>query len=357
MSDNVRHGRRSSRPSSPRDVTGDAAHDEMHVRRVVANARPLAPAEGADLAVVIPAAWLHDCVIVPKDSPERTTASRLAAAAAGRILARVRDIREQRIPAIQHAIEAHSFTAQIPPRTVEARVVQDADRLDALGAVGIARTMMLGGAMGKPLYDAGEPFPITRTADDGENVLDHFFVKLLTLSDTMQTDAGREEAARRTEFMRAYLPSCRDRRSAERRLHRSALAGESLALLSMPQCAHAHRAGLPLDIGALEAGEQRRRLGVQRADMGRLTFHLPSAWKMTNWLSPRTATVTAFGSAEPRSRERARPGGRRSTFGTPLRCSSHGCRKSGARCDARCACALRRSRIPRRDCRASRHRK
>jgi uncharacterized protein len=187
-----------------RDVPGDAAHDDMHVRRVVANARRLAPAEGADLAVVIPAAWLHDCVSVPKDSPERNKASQLAAVAAGEFL-RSADYDEQRIPNIQHAIEAHSFTAQIPPRTVEARVVQDADRLDALGAVGIARTMMLGGTMDKPLYDAGEPFPITRAADDGKNVLDHFFVKLLTLSDTMQTAAGRNEAARRTAFMRAYL--------------------------------------------------------------------------------------------------------------------------------------------------------
>jgi uncharacterized protein len=187
-----------------RGVAGDAAHDDMHVRRVVANARSLAIAEGADLAVVTPAAWLHDCVIVPKDSPERTKASRLAAAAAGDFLREAGyDVR--RIPPIQHAIEAHSFSAKIPPRSVEARVVQDADRLDALGAVGIARTMMLGGAMGKPLYDADEPFPLTRVADDGENVLDHFFVKLLTLSDTMQTTAGREEATRRTAFMRAYL--------------------------------------------------------------------------------------------------------------------------------------------------------
>ena len=187
-----------------RDVRGDAAHDDMHVHRVVANARSLAVAEGADFAVVIPAAWLHDCVIVPKDSPERSKASRLAAAAAGDYL-RGAGYDLQAIPQIQHAIEAHSFSAKIPPRSVEARVVQDADRLDALGAVGIARTMMLGGAMGKPLYDADEPLPIRRTADDGENVLDHFFVKLLTLSDTMQTDAGRDEAVRRTTFMRAYL--------------------------------------------------------------------------------------------------------------------------------------------------------
>ena len=182
----------------------DAAHDAMHIRRVVANARALAEAEQADIAVVLPAAWLHDCVIVPKDSPERTMASRLAAQAAGDFLRRVA-YPAAPIPAIQHAIEAHSFSARIAPRTLEAQVVQDADRLDALGAVGIARTLMLGGAMGKPLYDTEEPFPVTRIADDRENVLDHFFVKLLTLSETMQTPAGREEAARRTAFMRHYL--------------------------------------------------------------------------------------------------------------------------------------------------------
>ncbi|MDQ6833788.1 MAG: HD domain-containing protein [Chloroflexota bacterium] len=182
----------------------DAAHDGMHIQRVVANARMLAKVEKADRAVVLPAAWLHDCVIVPKDSAERTKASRLAATAAGAFLHNT-GYPAMHIPAIQHAIEAHSFSARIAPRTLEAQIVQDADRLDALGAVGIARTLMLGGAMGKPLYDADEPFPITRTADDGENVLDHFFVKLLTLSDTMQTPAGRAEAERRTALMRDYL--------------------------------------------------------------------------------------------------------------------------------------------------------
>ncbi len=187
----------------------DAAHDAMHMRRVVANARALAEAEGADFAVVLPAAWLHDCVIVPKDSPERTRASRLAATAAGTYLHDI-GYPAVHIPAIQHAIEAHSFSARIAPRTREAQVVQDADRLDALGAVGIARTLMLGGTMGKPLYDVDEPFPIGRTADDRENVLDHFFVKLLTLSDTMQTRAGRAEAERRTAFMRHYLAQLGD---------------------------------------------------------------------------------------------------------------------------------------------------
>lgn len=182
----------------------DPAHDLAHVLRVVANARLLAAAEGADMAVVLPAAWLHDCVVLPKDSAQRAEASRLAAEMAAEFLHQ-RGYPAAHIPAIEHAIVAHSFSANIPPRTLEAKVVQDADRLDALGAIGIARTLMLGGAMGKPLYDAGEPLPHERAADDKANVIDHFYVKLLRLAERMHTEAGRREGERRTRLMRHYL--------------------------------------------------------------------------------------------------------------------------------------------------------
>lgn len=185
-------------------TTSDAAHDLEHTRRVVANARRLAQAEGADLAVVLPAAWLHDCVVVPKDSPQRRQASTLAAAAAGAFL-RSAAYPFAAIPAVEHAIAAHSFSAGIAPQSLEARVVQDADRLDALGAVGIARTLMLGAMMGRPLYDADEPFPVTRPPDDALSSIDHFYTKLLRLAATMQTAAGRREAAARTAFMQAFL--------------------------------------------------------------------------------------------------------------------------------------------------------
>jgi len=182
----------------------DPAHDREHVRRVVANARRLAAAEGADPAVVIPAAWLHDCVIVPKDSEHRSRASQMAAERAGAFLREI-DYPAGHIPAIEHAIAAHSFSAGIPPRTREAQVVQDADRLDALGAIGIARTLLLGGAMGKPLYDHDEPLPTSRTPDDKDNVIDHFYVKLLGLAATMHTAAARQEGEQRTQLMRNYL--------------------------------------------------------------------------------------------------------------------------------------------------------
>ena len=183
---------------------GDPAHDLAHVHRVVANARMLAAAEGADLSVVLPAAWLHDCVVVPKDSADRPRASRLAAAAAADFLGQA-GYPADHIPAIRHAIEAHSFTARIPPETLAARVVQDADRLDAIGAIGIARTLMLGAAMGTPLYDDAEPLPATRPPDDARAVIDHFYTKLLRLAEMMQTETGRREGERRTALMRLYL--------------------------------------------------------------------------------------------------------------------------------------------------------
>lgn len=182
----------------------DPAHDPAHIQRVVATARALAGAEGARLEIVTPAAWLHDCVTVPKDSPRRGAAARLAAEAAIGFL-RGAGYPGQHLPAIAHAIEAHSFSAGVAPRTVEARVVQDADRLDALGAIGVARCLMLGGALGRALYDPREPFPVGRPPDDESYVVDHFYRKLLGLADTMQTAAGAAEARARTGFMRSFL--------------------------------------------------------------------------------------------------------------------------------------------------------
>jgi len=185
-------------------MAADAAHDLAHIQRVVANARHLAQLENAEMAVVLPAAWLHDCVTVPKDSPQRAQASRLAAEKAGHFL-QTAGYPAQFIPLIAHAIAAHSFSANIPPETIEAKVVQDADRLDALGAVGMARTFMVGGALKRPLYHPADPFCQRRQPDDAVSTVDHFYTKLFTLPKTMQTEAGRAEAEARAAFMRAFL--------------------------------------------------------------------------------------------------------------------------------------------------------
>ncbi len=187
----------------------DPSHDVMHVKRVVTWARKLGQAENADPSVVVPAAWLHDLVAVSKGDPRRPQASRLSAAAAGELLQSI-GYPVETIPAIEHAIEAHSFSAGIAPRTVEARVVQDADRLEALGAIGIARCFITAGLLKRPLYCEDDPFCSAREPDDGTYTIDHFFKKLLKLEATFQTEAGRREARVRTQRLRDYLDALSD---------------------------------------------------------------------------------------------------------------------------------------------------
>ena len=186
----------------------DPAHGEIHLRRVVATVIRLAAEEGARTDIVWPAAWLHDCVHVAKDSPDRPRASRLAAAHAMQFLGR-EGYPEDCLAPIGHAIEAHSYSAGIEPRSIEARVVQDADRLDALGAIGVARCIAVGASLDRPLYEADDPFCERRAPDDSGATVDHFYTKLLKLAGTMQTAAGRAEAERRTAFIRAFLAELR----------------------------------------------------------------------------------------------------------------------------------------------------
>ena len=185
-------------------TAADAAHGLDHIRRVVANARQIGLTEGANLDVVMPAAWLHDCVAVAKDDPNRSVASTLAARKADSLL-QDWDIPPNRRSAIAHAIEAHSYSAGIAPESLEARVVQDADRLDALGAMGIVRALAVGQSLGLQLHHADDPFCHDREPDDRRFIIDHFYSKLLELPDRMQTGSGRREALRRVQVMRDWL--------------------------------------------------------------------------------------------------------------------------------------------------------
>jgi len=185
-------------------MASDPAHDITHVQRVVQNTLILTEAENGNAAISIPAAWLHDCVSVAKDSPLRQQASKLAADEAIRFLESIR-YSPGLLPQIHHAIEAHSFSANIPTKTLEASIVQDADRLEAVGAIGIARCFLTGGSMGTPLYEPSDPFADDRELDDKSFTLDHFYCKLLGLADTMKTEAGKAEAIRRTDYMKAFL--------------------------------------------------------------------------------------------------------------------------------------------------------
>jgi uncharacterized protein len=182
----------------------DPAHDILHIKRVVQNARHIASCEGARLEIVIPSAWLHDLVIVPKNDPGRSQASVMAATAAIQYL-RSEGYPEALIPNIQHCIEAHSFSAGIAPESLEAKVVQDADRLDAIGAFGIARCFSTGAKLDQPFYEEKDPFAERRRLNDEKYSLDHFGVKLFPIAETLNTETGKAEARRRVEFMKQFV--------------------------------------------------------------------------------------------------------------------------------------------------------
>jgi len=184
--------------------SADRAHDIDHIERVVATARQLGKREGADLAILEPAAWLHDCVSVAKDHPQRKQASLLAADRAVVFLQEI-NYPQQYHRAIHHAIVAHSFSANISPETLEAKILQDADRMDALGAIGIARCILVGGKLNRQLYSSIDPLCVDREPNDDVYTLDHFFTKLLTLGESMNTQAATAEAARRSVYMRDFL--------------------------------------------------------------------------------------------------------------------------------------------------------
>lgn len=187
----------------------DPAHDFLHFKRVVKIAKEICAKENAKAEVVIPAAWLHDFVIVPKNDPRRKQASQLSAEGAISFL-RELSYPEKYFEEIAHAIAAHSFSANIETKTLEAKIVQDADRLDGLGAIGIARCFATAGILKRPFYSETDPFCKSRTVDDQTYTIDHFFAKLFKTAQTLKTESGRQEGVKRVEVMKKYLMDLAD---------------------------------------------------------------------------------------------------------------------------------------------------
>lgn len=188
----------------------DGAHDLSHALRVARNAWMLAQAEGE---TCVAAALLHDLVYRPKNHPESSRTA-LWSAEEARAWCAARPELAPRAEAVAEAIRTHSFSAGLEPTTREGEVLQDADRLEALGAIGLARCFATGGAMGAGLWHPGDPWGEARPLDDKAWSLDHFPCKLLKLRDTFRTGAGRREAARRHEVLEAFLEALRQELSA-----------------------------------------------------------------------------------------------------------------------------------------------
>lgn len=184
----------------------DAAHDISHFRRVWATAQHLSQDEHADERVIVAACYFHDIVSLPKNHPQRSRSSVLAARKTLTILRDdFPDFPECLYPAVAHAIEAHSHSANITPQTREAKIVQDADRLESLGAIGLARVFAVAGSMNAALFDADDPFADSRPLNDMRYALDHFQNKLLRLPATMQTAQGRALAEHNARYLVQFM--------------------------------------------------------------------------------------------------------------------------------------------------------
>lgn len=196
--------RRLEEVARARAAPADAAHDHLHVLRVTANARRIARGEGADEAICVAAALLHELFNYPKGHPDSARSGEVCAEHARAVL-----VDEGAAPAfveaVTYAIRVHPFSLGVVPETLEARVLQDADRLDAIGAIGVARCFATCATMKGAFYDPADPFGLDRPLDDKRFAVDHFARKLFGLADAMHTATGRRLAEERNAFMRAYL--------------------------------------------------------------------------------------------------------------------------------------------------------
>lgn len=189
-------------------TSGEPAHDWLHVLRVERLATKIARVHGADGRIVGAAALLHEVFTLPKDHPDSPRAGELCAEVARELLA-TQGASEEFARRVTYCIRVHAFSAGIEPETLEAKVLQDADRLDAIGAVGIARCFATCAAMGRPFYDPIDPFAQQRELDDKSFGLDHFERKLLRIPERLHTQEARRIGRQRAEFLVAYLEQLR----------------------------------------------------------------------------------------------------------------------------------------------------
>ena len=182
----------------------DSAHDFEHIMRVYKNAQKIGKKENANMKLVLTAVLLHDVISFPKSDKKSKTSSIKSSILAQRIL-KNHGYDEKEIKIISDAIRDHSFSRGIVPSTIEGKILQDADRLDAIGAIGIARAFSVGGSGKRPFYNNSDPFCQRRNPDDTNWTLDHFYKKLLLLEKKMNTNAAKKEATRRTKIMKKFL--------------------------------------------------------------------------------------------------------------------------------------------------------
>jgi len=189
---------------------GEMAHDQFHIERVYLWALKLAPEAGVSRDLAGATALVHDLVPIPKDSPERSLGGEKSAAASGPLLDAV-GYSDSEQAAVIDAVKTSSWSRGLVANSALGRLLQDADRLDAIGAVGIARCLACAQDMSTPdnpgrFYHPADPAGTSdRPLDDRLQALDHFSAKLLKLAAGMHFPLAKAEATRRHEHMEAFI--------------------------------------------------------------------------------------------------------------------------------------------------------
>jgi uncharacterized protein len=193
---------------------GELAHDRHHIERVYRWSLRLAPEAGADPELAGATALVHDLAFVPKDSPDRALGGERSALLAGAALGGA-GYADAEAALIAEAVRTSSWSRGLAPAGPLGVVLQDADRLDAIGALGLMRNLACAQFMSKPerpgrFYQPDDPFAASdRALDDRTNAVDHCFAKLLRLAAGMRLPGARAEAQRRHAAMLAFLDELR----------------------------------------------------------------------------------------------------------------------------------------------------
>lgn len=186
----------------------DLIHDFEHVERVYRMAEKLAESVGADLEIVRAAALLHDAEGSASGAKTRIRHHHQSAEFAGEILSQA-GWPEDRIAAVQHCIRAHRFRSDgESPKTLEARVLFDADKLDVLGAIGVARVIGYAAINGQPFYAEPSPrFLESGKKEPGEphSAFHEYLFKLRKIKDLLYTQTARALATERDSYLREYF--------------------------------------------------------------------------------------------------------------------------------------------------------
>ena len=191
-----------------RSTDAEPAHDFFHVERVVENAITISRAEHANEAVAATAALLHEIFNLPKSHPGSSRAGDICAEHAQALLI-AEGASPELVSPVCDAIRDHAFSKGVVPEALESRVVQDADRLDALGAIGLARMWATCADMKRPFYAPDDPFCTARVPDDKLWGLDHVFKKLLVVPGRLSLPTSREIARDRVRFIEAFVEQLR----------------------------------------------------------------------------------------------------------------------------------------------------